>query len=94
MISGKYTREETNNRIFERVLREYLSRVLNDNKNMKYEAAVHILKLLDSLRIDTTLGMQGFDFIRYYQQYMETEENALRENARVKAEKLLKTPLM
>lgn len=85
MISGKYTREETNNRIFERVLREYLSRVLCENKILKYEAAVHILKLLDSLRIDTTFRMQGFDFVGYYQQYMETEENALRENARMKA---------
>lgn len=85
MISGKYTLEETNNRIFERVLREYLSRVLGENKNLKYEAAVHILKLLDSLRIDTKFGMQGFDFVGYYQQYMETEENALRDNARMKA---------
>ena len=28
MISGKFTLEETNRRIFERVLREYLSRLM------------------------------------------------------------------
>lgn len=28
MISGKFTLEETNNRIYERVLRAYLSRIL------------------------------------------------------------------
>jgi hypothetical protein len=49
MISGKYTLEETNNRIYERVLREYLSRVVKD-KAMKFQTAIQLLKLLDSLR--------------------------------------------
>ena len=71
MISGKFTIEETNNRIFERVLREYLSRLMSQTKKLKFETAIHILKLLDSLKIDTYFGQEDFDFVGYYQQYQE-----------------------
>ena len=51
MLSGKFTRKETNNRIFERVLKEYLIRFMGNNKVLNYDQASHVLKLLDSLRI-------------------------------------------
>jgi hypothetical protein len=41
--------EETNNRIYERVLREYLSRVMKEQK-MNYNMSIQALQLLDSLR--------------------------------------------
>lgn len=49
MISGKYTLEETNHRIYERVLKAYLARV---PQPLSFNAASHILKLLDSLKSD------------------------------------------
>lgn len=78
MISGKYTMEQTNNRIFERVLREYLSRLTKESQTLKYEASIHVLKLLDSLRIDTKFSVKDFDFVGYYQQFGDTEENSIR----------------
>lgn len=96
MISGKYTIQETNNRIYERVLREYLNRLMkeNKNKNMKFQAAIHIMKLLDSLRVDTKFSYVDFDFVGYYQQYAETEENLIRDNALAKAQQLLGSPMV
>lgn len=50
MISGKYTMEETNNRIYERVLREYVCRVIKEQK-LSLAVSVHLLQLLDSLKV-------------------------------------------
>lgn len=73
MISGKFTLEETNRRIFERVLREYLKRLLGDNQNLSKNAGVQVLKLLDTLRIETKFSQTDFDFTGYYQQFQETD---------------------
>lgn len=43
------------------------------------------MKLLDSLRVDSKFSYVDFDFVGYYQQYAETEENLIRDNALVKA---------
>ena len=93
MISGKFTLEETNRRIFERVLREYLNRLMQQHKPLKQEAAVHVLKLLDLLRLDTKFCQSDFDFTGYYQQFQETEEGALRDNAMAKVHQLLSSPM-
>ena len=42
---------------------------MGESKNLKYEAAVHVLKLLDSLRADTKFSPLDFDFVGYYQQF-------------------------
>lgn len=67
MISGKFTMEETNNRIYERVLREYLSRLLKDHKTLTYTTAIQALQLLDSLRAEVKFSQEDFDFLGYYQ---------------------------
>lgn len=67
MISGKFTMEETNNRIYERVLREYLSRVLKEQKTLNYSMAIQALQLLDSLRAEVKFSQEDFDFLGYYQ---------------------------
>jgi hypothetical protein len=93
MISGKFTLEETNRRIYERVLREYLKRLLGDCQELPRSKGVQVLKLLDTLRIETKFSQGDFDFTGYYQQFQETEEEAIRLNATAKAEQLLCSPL-
>lgn len=94
MISGKFTMEETNNRIYERVLREYLSRVLKEQKTLNYSMAIQALQLLDSLRAEVKFSQEDFDFLGYYQEFSDTEENLIRENAKFKVESYLKTPMI
>jgi hypothetical protein len=51
MISGKFTREETNRRIYMNVLREYLKTQEAQNKkasNGDKKQLCHIIKLIDS----------------------------------------------
>jgi len=66
------------------VLREYLNRLMKDSKNLKYETAIHVLKLMDTLKFEYKFSQNNFDFTGYYQQFQETEEKAIRDNAVVK----------
>jgi hypothetical protein len=77
MISGKYTLEETNNRIYERVLREYICRLMKEKK-MNYSISVHLLQLLDSLKAEVKFSQEDFDFLGYYQEFSDTEESLIR----------------
>lgn len=77
MISGKYTLEETNNRIYERVLREYICRLMKEKK-MTYSISVHLLQLLDSLKAEVKFSQEDFDFLGYYQEFSDTEESLIR----------------
>ena len=54
---------------------------------------MQVLKLLDTLRIETKFSQGDFDFTGYYQQFQETEDEAVRQNAVAKAEQLLSNPL-
>lgn len=62
MISGKFTLEETNQRIYERVLRAYLERVLKQQKELSLNVSIQVLKLMDSLRGDFKFSQSDFDF--------------------------------
>jgi hypothetical protein len=83
MISGKYTMEETNNRIYERVLREYLLRVMKGQK-LNFQISIQLLKLLDSVKADVKFSQEDFDFLGYYQEFSDTEESLMRQNAKCK----------
>lgn len=55
--------------------------------------AIQMLKLLDTLRLEVMFSPVDFDFTGYYQQFHETEENAVRDNAVAKVQQMLKTPM-
>lgn len=51
MISGKFTREETNRRIYANVMREYIrafEETYKKNKIIEKKPLCHIIKLIDS----------------------------------------------
>ena len=68
MISGKFTREETNQKMYERVLKEYLKRIQENGSKVDYVQWAHIGKLLDSREIEH-LFREDFDFHEYYESY-------------------------
>jgi hypothetical protein len=90
MISGKYTMEETNNRIYERVLREYICRLMKEQK-LHYAVCIQLLQLLDSLKAEVKFSQDDFDFLGYYQEFTDTEESLIKENAKFKVESYLKS---
>lgn len=68
MISGKFTREETNRRIYCNVMREYVKGVEELRKKAKAadkKLLCHVIKLIDSNN-DKMLNDFTFNFNKYY----------------------------
>lgn len=68
MISGRFTREETNRRIYYNVMREYVKGVEELRKKCKTidkRVLCHVIKLVDS-NDDKMLNDFGFNFNKYY----------------------------
>lgn len=71
------------------MLREYIARVVKEQK-LNYPVSVQLLKLLDSLKAEVKFSQEDFDFLGYYQDFCDSEENLIRENAKFKVESYLK----
>jgi hypothetical protein len=58
---------------------------------MNYTVSVHLLQLLDSLKVEVKFSQEDFDFLGYYQEFNDAEESFIRENAKFKVESYLKS---
>ncbi len=76
MISGKFTREETNKRIYVNVLREYLKTFENQHKKgtiIDKKLLSHVIKLIES-NDDKMLNDFSFNFNKYYDSFNQMQQ--------------------
>ena len=76
MISGKFTREETNKRIYVNVLREYLKTFENQHKKgtiIDKKLLSHVIKLIES-NDDKMLNDFSFNFNKYYNSFNQMQQ--------------------
>ena len=83
MISGKFTLEETNRRIYRQVLTEYLKRIQDGPDKVIYRQWIHIGKLIDSLEMEV-LFVEGFDFQEYYATFEQENVDKIQDLCRKK----------
>lgn len=89
MLSGKFTVEETQKRIYIRVLKEYLTRVFAQ-KPTSPGIYNHVGKLIDSVEANT-LFHEDSDFSAYYASYAEGSEERVMADGKKKYQAFLKT---
>lgn len=76
MISGKFTREETNRRIYVNVLREYLKTFENQHKkgsNIDKKLLSHVIKLVES-NDEKMVNDMSFNFNKYYDSFNQMQQ--------------------
>lgn len=76
MISGKFTREETNKRIYSNVMREYVrafEEMYKKNKTLEKKLLCHIIKLIDS-NDEKMLNDFSFNFNVYYDSFNQLQQ--------------------
>lgn len=75
MISGKFTREETNKKIYANVMREYVrtfEETCKKNKSLEKKLLCHIIKLIDS-NDEKMLNDFSFNFNKYYDSFNQLQ---------------------
>ncbi len=72
------------------MLREYICRVIKEQK-LSLAVSVHLLQMLDSLKLEIKFAQEDFDFAGYYQEFNEADETLIRENAKFKVESYLRS---